>query len=123
MELRQLRAPADPGFRLDLDGTAQFVHEGYTVALQVRRATPEDALYYYQPTEHDSDDVVMTGTVTLEGTEVGAARAVANEREGHSMREALEEVLRDAVADVRRTVARLSACVEQTDRKHSANHP
>ncbi|MFJ3182345.1 hypothetical protein ACIPJN_28690 [Streptomyces sp. NPDC086796] len=123
MELCQLGAPADPGFRLDLDGTARFFHKGYTVAIQVRRATPEDDLSYYQPQENDPHDVVMTGTVTLEGSDVGAAHAVANERDAHSMREALEEVLRDAVDDVRRTVARLSARVEQIDSQHPAQQP
>ncbi|GAA3763872.1 hypothetical protein ACRWOO_29425 [Streptomyces sp. NEAU-PBA10] len=117
MKLLQLGAPADPGFRLDLDGNARFLHEGYTVTVHVRRATPEDELYYFQLTEHDPHDVVMTGTLTLEGTDVGAASAVANERDAHSMREALEEVLRDAVNDARHTVACLSARVEQTDRR------
>ncbi|MBZ3908597.1 MULTISPECIES: hypothetical protein [Streptomyces] len=123
MELRQLYAPADPGFRLDLDGTARFLHEGYTVTVQVRRATPEDGLSYYQPQENDSHDVVMTGTVTLEDIAVGAARAVANERDALSMREAMEEVLRDVVDDARRTVARLSARVEQIDSKYRAQQP
>ncbi|MYR64075.1 hypothetical protein GTY54_50370 [Streptomyces sp. SID625] len=85
MELRQLHAPADPGFRLSLDGTARFVHEGYTVSVQVRRATPEDALNYHDY-EYDPDEVVMAGAVTLEGTDVGAAWAVANERDAHEMR-------------------------------------
>jgi hypothetical protein len=123
MELRQLGAPADPGFRLDLDGTACFVHEGYTVTVQVRRATPQDARYYNDLLENDRHDLVMTGTVTLEDIDAGTAYSVANERDGHSMRQALEEVLRDAVDDVRRTVARLSARVEQTDRKHRTQQP
>lgn len=95
MELLQLGAPVDPGFR--------FLHEGYTVALQVRRATPEDVRSYYEVPESDRHDVLLTGTVTLEGVDAGTACAVANERDGHSMRRALEEVLRDAVDDVRRT--------------------
>ncbi|MEV6426005.1 hypothetical protein [Streptomyces sp. NPDC051662] len=118
MELRQLSAPADPGFRLDLDGSARFFHEGYTVTVQVRRATSEDALSYYQPQENDPHDVVMTAAVALEGTDVGVACAVADERHAHSMREALEEVLRGVVEDVRRTVALLGARVEQIDREH-----
>ncbi|MFD3970233.1 hypothetical protein [Streptomyces cyaneofuscatus] len=119
MELLQLGAPADPGFRLDLDGTACFLHEGYTVALQVRRATSEDTRSYYELLESDCHDVLLTGTVTLEGIDAGTACAVANERDGYSMRQALEEVLRDAVDDVRRTAVRLSVRVEQIDRTHS----
>ncbi|TLQ39463.1 hypothetical protein [Streptomyces marianii] len=67
MELLQLGAPADPGFRLDLNGTARFLHEGYTVALHLRRATPEDVRSYYEPLESDRHDVLLMGTVTLEG--------------------------------------------------------
>ncbi|MER8119215.1 hypothetical protein [Streptomyces sp. NPDC094031] len=118
MELCQLGAPADPGFRLDLDGTARFTHEGYLVAVQVRRATAEDTRSYYELLETDPHDVLLTGVVTLEGIEVGTASAVANERDSYSMRQALEEVLRDTVTEVRRTVAALNARVEKTDRKH-----
>ncbi|MFJ4700474.1 hypothetical protein ACIP5N_22155 [Streptomyces sp. NPDC088768] len=118
MELCQLGVPADPGFRLDLDGTARFIHEGYLVELQVRRATAEDTRSYYELRENDRHDVVLTGTVTLKGIDVGTAYAVANERDGYSMRLALEEVLRETVTDVRRTVAALNARVEQIDRKH-----
>lgn len=116
MEPRQLHAPADPGFRLDLDGRAHFLYEGYTVSVQVRRTTPEDVLNYHEY-EYESDEVVMAGAVTLEGIDVGAAWAVANERDVHDMREALERVLRETVDDLRHTVARLSARVEETDRK------
>ncbi|MEV8601033.1 hypothetical protein AB0465_14265 [Streptomyces griseoviridis] len=86
----------------------------------MRRATPEDALNYH---DYDPDEVVMAGAVTLEGTDVGAAWTVANERDAHDMREALEGVLREAVDDLRRTVARLSARVEETDRKCRAQQP
>ncbi|WP_217226085.1 hypothetical protein [Streptomyces anulatus] len=123
MELRQLGGPADPGFRLDLDGTARFVHQGFTVTVQARRATPEDHLYYYRPAEHDPHDVVVSGIVTLENTDVGTASAVANERDGHNMREALEDVLRASVDDARRTVARLSVSVERIDREHRTEQP
>ncbi|MFF9436349.1 hypothetical protein ACF1BP_21705 [Streptomyces sp. NPDC014735] len=116
-----VRCPADLGFRFDLDGTARFVREGYTVTVQVRRATPEDVLSYCQPQENYPQEVVMTGTVTLEGTDVGTAHAVVNERDAHGMRQALEEILRAAVNDVRRAVARLSTRVEQIDRKHRAD--
>ncbi|MFI1312923.1 hypothetical protein ACH4TS_22685 [Streptomyces albidoflavus] len=118
MKLRQLGAPADPGFRLDLDGTAQFTHEGYLVAVQVRRATAEGTRSYCEPFETDPHDVLLTGVVTLEGIDVGTASAVANELDSYSMRQALEEVLRDAVTEVRRTVAALNARVAQTGRKH-----
>ncbi|MFI6528077.1 hypothetical protein [Streptomyces uncialis] len=121
MELRQLSAPADLGFRLDLDGTARFLHEGYTVTVHGRRPTAEDAWCYYDPL--DSHDVLIAGTVTLEGVDVGTAYAIANERDAYSMRQALEEVVRDAVDDVRHTVARLSARVEQIDHKHRAQQP
>ncbi|WP_371793119.1 hypothetical protein OG285_32840 [Streptomyces sp. NBC_01471] len=73
MELLQLGAPADPGFRLDVDGTAHFLHEGYAVALQVHRATPENARSYYGLLEIDCHDVLLTGTVTLEGVDAGKA--------------------------------------------------
>ncbi|MFE7485160.1 hypothetical protein [Streptomyces sp. NPDC057552] len=118
MELRQLGAPADPGFRLDLDGTARFTHEGYLVVIQARRATAEDTRSYFEPLETDPHDVLLTGAVTLEGIDVGTASAVGNERDSHSMRQALEEVLRDTVTEVRRTVAALNARVEQIDREH-----
>ncbi|MEO3976731.1 hypothetical protein [Streptomyces sp. CAU 1734] len=78
MELHQLRTPADPGSRLDLDGTARFVHEGYTVMARVCWAVPEDTRYYAEPTDHAVHDVVMTGTMTLEGVDVGAADSFAN---------------------------------------------
>ncbi|MFE7118845.1 hypothetical protein ACFU99_25845 [Streptomyces sp. NPDC057654] len=121
MELRQLSAPADPGFRLDLDGTARFFHEGYTVTVQGRRAaTAEDAWCTYEPVDCD---VQITGTVSLEGVDVGTAYAVGNERDAFSMRQALEEVLRDTVDDVRRTVTRLSARVAQIDHKHGTQRP
>lgn len=120
MELLQLGAPADPGFRLDLDGTARFLHEGYTVALQVRRATSEDIPSYYELLASDRHNVLLTATVTLEGIDVSTACAVANEHDGHSMRQALEEILRDAVDEVRHTAVRLSARVEQIDRTHGA---
>ncbi|MEO3976671.1 hypothetical protein [Streptomyces sp. CAU 1734] len=123
MELHQLRTPADPGFRLDLDGTARFVHEGYTVTVEVRWAEPDDGRYYSKPTDHVEHDVVLTGTVELEGVGVGASRSFANERDAHSMREAMEEVVRDAVDSARYTVARLSARVEETDRKYGARQP
>ncbi|MCX4826802.1 hypothetical protein OG883_45020 [Streptomyces sp. NBC_01142] len=121
MELRQLSAPADPGFRLDLDGTARFLHEGYTVTVQGRRATAEDAWCYYDPL--DRHDVLLTGTVTLQGVDAGTAYAIASELDAHSMRQALEEVLREAVDDVRRTAARLSARVEEIDHKHRTQQP
>ncbi|MFE5864294.1 hypothetical protein [Streptomyces virginiae] len=85
----------------------------------MRRATPEDVMSYYELLESDRHDVVLTGTVKLEGVDGGTACAVANERDGYSMRQALEEVLRDAVDDVRRTAVRLSARVEQIDGTHS----
>ncbi|MEU6406154.1 hypothetical protein [Streptomyces sp. NPDC046985] len=118
MELHQLGAPADPGFRLDLDGAARFTHEGYTVAVQVRRAMAEDARSYHDLLENDRHDVLITGTVTLESVDAGTVYAVASERDGHSTRQALEDVLRDAVNDARRTAAALSARVKQIDRKH-----
>jgi hypothetical protein len=109
----------DPGFHLDLDGNARFVQEGYDVDVHVRRATVDDVLYCDTLNLHRYD-VVITGTVRLEGVEVGEASAGANERDGYMMRAALEEVLRDVVADVRRTVKALVERVEKIDRKHQA---
>jgi hypothetical protein len=106
----------DPGFRLDLEGRARFVHEGYTVDVRVRRATAEDMPPYLR--EVPSDAVVVTGAVTLDDVVLCEASAAANEREPGRMREALEEVLREAVEAARRAVARLAARVEEIDRKH-----
>ncbi|MGW1291067.1 hypothetical protein ACWD4N_47930 [Streptomyces sp. NPDC002586] len=121
MELQQLNGGyVDPGFRLDLDGNARFVHEGYTVDVHVRRATAQD-MPYYPPVDPDPYDVVITGTVRLDGVDVGEHSAGANERDGYVMRSALEEVLREAVEDARRTVKTLVSRVEAIDRKHAAN--
>lgn len=119
MDLCQLGAPADPGFRLDLEGRARFLHEGFTVEVQVRRATPEDVQDYYEH-EYDPDEVVMEGTVTLCGVDVATVGALANERDADSMREALARILAEVVDDARRTVARLSVRVQEVNRKHRA---
>lgn len=119
MDLRQLGAPADPGFRLDLDGQACFLHEGFTVLVQARRATPEDVQAYYEH-EYDPDEVVMDGTVTLCGVDVATVGALANERDADSMREALERILAEVVDDVRSVVAQLSVRVQEANRKHRA---
>ncbi|MEV7872728.1 hypothetical protein AB0P17_43035 [Streptomyces sp. NPDC088124] len=119
MQLQQIHPnPAgDPGFRLDFEGRARLVHEGYTVDVWVRRATAED-----MPSslgEVPSGAVMVTGAVTLDGVVLCDASAGANEHEPIRMREALEEVLREAVEATRRTVARLVTRVEEIDRKHS----
>ncbi|WP_030574178.1 hypothetical protein [Streptomyces aureocirculatus] len=119
MDLCQLGAPADPGFRLDLEGRARFLHEGFTVEVQVRRATPEDVQDYCEH-GYDPDYVVMEGTVTLCGVDVATVGALANERDADSMREALARILAEVVDDVRRTVARLSVRVQEANRKHRA---
>ncbi|MFG3403687.1 hypothetical protein [Streptomyces sp. NPDC048142] len=119
MDLCQLGAPADPGFRLDLEGRARFLHEGFTVEVQVRRAMPEDVQDYYEH-EYDPDEVVMEGTVTLCGVDVATVGALANERDADSMREALERVLAEVVDDVRHTVAHLSVRVQEANHKHRA---
>lgn len=119
MDLCQLGAPADPGFRLDLEGRARFLHEGFTVEVQVRRATPEDVQDYYKH-EYDPDEVVMEGTVTLCGVDVASVGALANERDADSMREALARILAEVVDDVRHTVTHLSVRVQEANRKHRA---
>ncbi|MFJ5071711.1 hypothetical protein ACIQC7_35375 [Kitasatospora sp. NPDC088556] len=119
MDLCQLGAPADPGFRLDLEGRARFLHEGFTVAVQARRATPEDVHDYYEH-EYDPDEVVMEGTVTLCGVDVATVGAFANERDADSVREALERILAGVVDDVRSVVAQLGVRVQESNRKHRA---
>ncbi|MFD4245805.1 hypothetical protein ACFWP3_30060 [Streptomyces sp. NPDC058525] len=119
MDLCQLGAPADPGFRLDLEGRARFLHEGFTVDVQVRRAAPEDVQDYYEH-EYDPDEVVMEGTVTLCGVDVSRVGALANERDADSMREALARILAEVVDDVRHIVTRLSVRVQEANRKHRA---
>jgi uncharacterized protein YlxW (UPF0749 family) len=119
MELVQLDVPAvDPGFRLDLEGRARFVHEGYTVDVHVRRPNEQDALEYIE-----AEEIVFIGTVALEGFEVAKVTRLAVENDGASMRETLEQVLCDAVESTRRTVARLAARVEKTDRARQEQRP
>ncbi|GGU52675.1 hypothetical protein [Streptomyces violascens] len=119
MELVQLDVPAtDPGFRLDLEGRARFVHEGYTVDVLVRRPNEQDALEYIE-----AGEILVIGTVVLEGLEVANVTRLAEESDGSSMRETLEQVLRDAVENTRRMVARLAARVEKTDRAHQEQQP
>ncbi|MGW6602272.1 hypothetical protein [Streptomyces sp. NPDC055036] len=120
MQLQQIHPhPAgDPGFRLDFEGRARFVHEGYTVDVRVRRATAEDISPHLP--EVPSGAVVVTGAVGLDGVVLCEASTGANEHEPGRMREALEEVLREVVEAVRHTVARLAARVEGIDRKHEA---
>lgn len=121
MQLQQIHPNPglDPGFRLDLDGRARFRYEGYDVDVQVRRATaePED-VPYCDSSEPSRYDLVVTGTVRLEGVVVGESASGADERDPYVMRAALDEVLRDAVQDTRRTAARIAAHVADIDRKH-----
>ncbi|KAB7835703.1 hypothetical protein [Streptomyces mobaraensis] len=119
MDLCRLGTPADPGFRIDIEGRARFLHEGFTVEVQMRRATPEDVREYYGH-EYDPDEVVMEGTVTLCGVDVATVGALANERDADSMREALARILAEVVDGVRRTIARLSVGVQEASRKHRA---
>ncbi|MFG3429693.1 hypothetical protein [Streptomyces californicus] len=62
----------DPGFRLDVDGRARFLHEGFLADVQVRRAAREDMPQSL--CEVPSSAVVMVGTVTMEGAVVRAVK-------------------------------------------------
>ncbi|MET8605820.1 hypothetical protein ABZV92_19975 [Streptomyces rubiginosohelvolus] len=105
----------DPGFRLDLDGRARFLHEGFTVDVQVRPATREDMPLIVA--EVSSFAVMMIGTVTMEGAVLCEVSEAANEREPARMREALESVLSRAVEESRRAVRNMVLRIEEIDRE------
>lgn len=119
MPLHQIHPnPAyDPGFRLDLDGCARFLHEGFTVDIQVRPATEEDMPPFLR--EVPPYAVMMIGTVTMEGVVLCEVAEGANEREPTRMREALEAVLPRAVEDARRKVVRMAMRIEEIDRERN----
>ncbi|WP_331762475.1 hypothetical protein OG612_45495 (plasmid) [Streptomyces sp. NBC_01527] len=108
----------DPGFRLSLDGRASFVHEGFPVDIHVRPATVED-LPYYNRMEPSRNDVVITGTITLEGVEVAEVSAGADFNHPYRMGEALDEVLSGAVSGARDMVETLVKRVLAIDAKHA----
>ncbi|MFI1530955.1 hypothetical protein [Streptomyces griseus] len=105
----------DPGFRLGLDGRARFLHEGFTVDIQVRPATQEDMPP--SVSEVPSFAVMMIGTITMEGIVLCEVSEAANEREPARMREALESALSRAVEEARRAVEKMVKRIEQIDRE------
>ncbi|MFI1189179.1 hypothetical protein [Streptomyces californicus] len=81
----------DPGFHLDVDGRARFLHGGFLVDVQVRRATREGMPQSL--CEVPSSAVVMVGTVTMEGAVLCEVSEGAGEREPARVSEALEVAL------------------------------
>lgn len=96
----------DPGFRWDIDGRARFQHKGFTVDVLIRRAR-EDEPAYFRDVRPSSDDVVLVGTITLDGVELSRVEQGADITEPHQMREALTYVLDSAVKGARTQVLRL----------------
>jgi hypothetical protein len=104
----------DPGWRWDHEGRAEFRHEGFDVRVRIRPVTADQPAYYMgdEPSPHD---VVVVGTVTLDGIEVSNAEESADITDAHRMREALENVLDNTVKDARTQVGRLVKALAAVD--------
>ncbi|MEV6680672.1 hypothetical protein AB0N09_27980 [Streptomyces erythrochromogenes] len=61
------------------------------------------------------DDVVLTATVTIENAALARVTHGADISDAFGMRDTLTRALDDAVADARRTVARLAAHLAKVD--------
>lgn len=101
---KQLRPSpvADPGFRLDPNGTARFEYSGHMVDVHVRYTTEEDEQ------EHgrmgDDTDVLVFASVDIAGVTVGRSNFPAEWGNPYSLRDALAYVLREAVDSAERKV-------------------
>jgi hypothetical protein len=110
----------DPGFRWDIDGRARFLHKGFVVNVLIRQATQDDVPYYrgaIQALEFSSKDVILVGTVSLDGVELASVEHGADITSPHQMREGLLYVLDEAVRDARTQVTRLAKRVAEIDSK------
>ncbi|MFE0472708.1 hypothetical protein ACFW2V_13935 [Streptomyces sp. NPDC058947] len=110
----------DPGFRWDIDGRARFLHKGFVVNVLIRQATQDDVPYYrgdIQALEFSSNDVILVGTVSLDGVELSHAEFGADITDPHLMGEALISVLDEAVDDARGQVERLMRRIADIDTK------
>jgi hypothetical protein len=98
---------ADPGFRLNPDGTARFRYAGHLVDVLVRYTTEDDRTDYNATGE--GDEVIVFASVDVGGFTVGRAWWVTEWHNPYSMREALVYVLPEAVDKAERKVDEMAA--------------
>ncbi|MEU5431364.1 hypothetical protein AB0H73_37975 [Streptomyces olivoreticuli] len=119
MQLRQIHPVPDLGLgiRLDLEGRARFCHEGFVVDVHVRRVTEDDGVWYCGD-ETGPNDVLVIGTISECGVELVRVESPGDFGHPRELREAVEQVLRDAVEGARGTVAGLVARFADIDRRN-----
>jgi hypothetical protein len=125
---KQLRPSplADPGFRLNPDGTAKFQVDGHLVDVCVRYTTEDDRADYNAAAE--GDEVIVSASVDVAGVTVGRAWFLAEWHNPYSLRDALSYVLRDAVDSAESKVAEMAAEIrtrkptEQGPKSHRATY-
>jgi hypothetical protein len=98
---------ADPGFRLDPNGRAQFRYAGHRVDVQVRYTTEEDRTDYSATAE--GQEVIVFAFIDVGGVTVGQSWWVTDWNNPYHMRDALAYVLPEAVEKAERTVDEMAA--------------
>ncbi|MFF5019434.1 hypothetical protein [Streptomyces sp. NPDC001165] len=104
MPWKQLRPfpQADPGFRLNPDGTARFQYAGHLVDVLVRYTTEEDRDRYTALAR--GDEVIVFASVDVGGVTVGSSWMLAEWHNPYSLRDGLLYVLREAIDQAERKV-------------------
>ncbi|MEU9405520.1 hypothetical protein AB0E08_07435 [Streptomyces sp. NPDC048281] len=100
-------AAADPGFRLNPDGTARFKYAGHFVDVLVRYTTEDDRTEY--SATGDDDNVIVFATVDVEGVTFGRSWWVTDWGNPYLMRDAIAYVLQEAVTKAEETVDKAAA--------------
>ncbi|MEV8546944.1 hypothetical protein [Streptomyces sp. NPDC051572] len=111
----------NPGFRVGLDGRAVFLLDGFRVDIHVRPASPEGMPYTVAVIE--PRDVVITGSIALDGVRLCEVYATANEDDPFNMRDALSRVLNDAVGTARCKADNLVALIRKIDQRNAGEGP
>ncbi|MGX5184948.1 hypothetical protein ACWKT5_19495 [Streptomyces avermitilis] len=98
---------ADPGFRLNPDGTARFQYGGHLVDVLVRYTTEEDRDLYTATA--DGDEVIVFASVEVGDVTVGRSWMLAEWHNPYSLRDGLLYVLREAIDQTERKVDEMAA--------------
>lgn len=118
--MKQLRP--NPGLfhdiPLDLQGRAQFMHEGFVVDVQFREVKEDETYLGSHLTDWDADDVVeITATIIACDVELAQSSSTANLHDKQGVHRALEEAVGDVVSYARAKVTQLNDFVAKAAQK------
>lgn len=95
----------DPGFRVDPEGRARFLVEGFLVDVVVKYADRDDS----------GDDVEMTASVKLADVVVATSERGGEWGESHTLRVILDDLLLDVVTSARHKVREINKHLARID--------